>query len=39
MARLVAELLDSSNPFACPHGRPVIVDIKHADIEKHFHRK
>ena len=39
MARLVAELLDSSNPFACPHGRPVIVDIKHVDIEKHFHRR
>jgi DNA mismatch repair protein MutL len=39
MARLVAELLNSSNPFACPHGRPVIVDIKHMDIEKHFHRK
>ena len=38
-ARLVAELLDSSNPFACPHGRPVIVDIKHVDIEKHFHRR
>ncbi|HYC58476.1 MAG TPA: hypothetical protein VEK79_02825, partial [Thermoanaerobaculia bacterium] len=39
MARLVSELLDSSNPFACPHGRPVIVDIKHIDIERHFHRK
>ena len=39
MARLVAELLDSSNPFACPHGRPIIVDIKHLDIEKHFHRR
>jgi DNA mismatch repair protein MutL len=39
MARLVGELLDSSNPFACPHGRPVIVDIKHLDIERHFHRK
>jgi DNA mismatch repair protein MutL len=39
MARLVAELLDSSNPFACPHGRPVIVDIKHVDIERHFHRR
>lgn len=38
MARLVAELLDSSNPFACPHGRPIIVDIKHSDIERHFHR-
>jgi DNA mismatch repair protein MutL len=39
MARLVAELLESSNPYACPHGRPIIVDIKHLDIEKHFHRK
>ncbi|HET8798056.1 MAG TPA: DNA mismatch repair endonuclease MutL, partial [Thermoanaerobaculia bacterium] len=39
MARLVAALLDSSNPYACPHGRPIIVDIRHLDIEKHFHRK
>lgn len=39
MARLSAELLDSSNPYACPHGRPIIVDIRHFDIEKHFHRK
>jgi DNA mismatch repair protein MutL len=39
MARLVSELLDSSNPFACPHGRPIIVDIRHLDIERHFHRK
>jgi DNA mismatch repair protein MutL len=39
MARVVAELLDSSNPFACPHGRPIIVDIKHVDIERHFHRR
>ena len=39
MARLTAELLQSSNPFACPHGRPIIVDIKHIDIERHFHRK
>lgn len=39
MARLVAELLDSSNPYACPHGRPIIVDIRHLDVERHFHRK
>lgn len=39
MASVVAELLGSSNPFACPHGRPIIVDIRHADIEKHFHRR
>jgi DNA mismatch repair protein MutL len=39
MSQLVAELLESSNPFACPHGRPIIVDIRHLDIERHFHRK
>jgi DNA mismatch repair protein MutL len=39
MARLVAQLLDSSNPYACPHGRPIIVDIRHLDVERHFHRK
>jgi DNA mismatch repair protein MutL len=39
MARVVAEVLDSSNPYACPHGRPIIVDIRHLDIERHFHRK
>ncbi|MFN2443637.1 MAG: DNA mismatch repair endonuclease MutL [Thermoanaerobaculia bacterium] len=38
MAGLVADLLASSNPYACPHGRPIIVDIRHLDIEKHFHR-
>ena len=39
MANLTADLLATSNPFACPHGRPVIVDIAHIDIERHFHRK
>lgn len=39
MSTLVADLLRCENPFACPHGRPVIVDIRHLDIEKHFHRK
>jgi len=39
MAHLTADLLASSNPFACPHGRPIIVDIRHPDIERHFHRR
>lgn len=39
MVSLIADMLASSNPFACPHGRPIIVDIRHLDIEKHFHRK
>lgn len=39
MADLVSRLLRSSNPYACPHGRPIIVDIAHADVERHFHRR
>jgi len=39
MSQLVADLLATQNPFSCPHGRPIIVDIRHLDIEKHFHRK
>ncbi|MBW3671705.1 MAG: DNA mismatch repair endonuclease MutL [Acidobacteria bacterium] len=39
MSQLVSELLRSSNPYACPHGRPIIVDIQHPDIERHFHRR
>lgn len=39
MSQIVADLLATENPFACPHGRPIIVDIRHVDIEKHFHRK
>jgi DNA mismatch repair protein MutL len=39
ISQLTADLLQSSNPFACPHGRPVIVDIAHLDIERHFHRR
>ncbi|HVS33582.1 MAG TPA: DNA mismatch repair endonuclease MutL [Thermoanaerobaculia bacterium] len=39
MSRLVGELLASSNPYACPHGRPIIVDIRHPDVERHFHRR
>jgi DNA mismatch repair protein MutL len=39
MAGLVEQLLRSSNPYSCPHGRPIIVDISHADVERHFHRR
>ena len=39
MSKLVADLLATSNPFACPHGRPIIVDIRHSDIERHFFRR
>ena len=31
ISQLTADLLQSSNPFACPHGRPIIVDDIHEE--------
>lgn len=35
---LLEELSKCENPFTCPHGRPVIVKISMADVEKWFKR-
>jgi DNA mismatch repair protein MutL len=34
----VEELFRTSNPALCPHGRPVIVKIEKAEIEKGLKR-
>lgn len=38
----VVELLDAldkcENPYSCPHGRPVIIELPDADIEARFER-
>ena len=36
--RLVRELADVENPFACPHGRPVIIEISERELERRFGR-
>jgi DNA mismatch repair protein MutL len=33
------ELLKSANPFTCPHGRPLIIQIPEAVFEKQFLRR
>ncbi|ADD04869.1 DNA mismatch repair protein MutL [Natrialba magadii ATCC 43099] len=35
---LLAALDDCENPYACPHGRPVVVQFDEAEIEDRFER-
>ncbi len=35
---LLEALEDCENPYACPHGRPVILEIDHDEIEDRFER-
>ncbi len=36
---LVSELFRSDNPYACPHGRPVVLTMTDADLERRFGRR
>jgi DNA mismatch repair protein MutL len=35
---LLDTLDDCENPYACPHGRPVIIELPDADVEARFER-
>jgi len=35
---LLAALDDCENPYACPHGRPVVIEIDHGEIDDRFER-
>jgi DNA mismatch repair protein MutL len=35
---LLVALADCENPYACPHGRPVILEIDYGEIEDRFER-
>ena len=35
---LIKQLLEAENPFNCPHGRPIIIDVTKREIEKKFKR-
>ncbi len=36
---LVSELFAAENPYACPHGRPVVLELPDADLERRFGRR
>jgi DNA mismatch repair protein MutL len=37
--KLIQDLLDCDLPYCCPHGRPTMIQISLADLEKKFGRK
>ncbi len=39
METLVQELFQAEQPFACPHGRPVILEMTDRDLERRFGRR
>lgn len=38
MRALVDELLACENPYTCPHGRPVIIELPNNDLDRKFGR-
>jgi DNA mismatch repair protein MutL len=38
MRALIADLLKSENPYTCPHGRPIIVELPNGDLDRKFGR-
>lgn len=38
MNALVSDLLRSENPYTCPHGRPIIVELPNGDLDRKFGR-
>ena len=38
MQELLKDLFASSNPFVCPHGRPIVVTISNMDLDRRFKR-
>ena len=37
--KLIQDLLACDLPYCCPHGRPTMIQISHAELEKKFGRK
>lgn len=38
MRALIADLLKCDNPYTCPHGRPIMIEIANRDLDRKFGR-
>jgi len=38
MIEIVKELKQCKNPYSCPHGRPIVWELKLSEIDSHFER-
>jgi DNA mismatch repair protein MutL len=39
MQQLVSELFAAEQPYACPHGRPIVLKLADGDLERRFGRR
>jgi DNA mismatch repair protein MutL len=39
MEALLGELFAAEDPYACPHGRPIVLQMSDADLERRFGRR
>jgi len=39
MEVLVQELFEAENPYSCPHGRPIVLQMTDSDLERRFGRR
>ncbi len=37
--KLLSDLVQTEMPYTCPHGRPVMINLPHSEIEKRFGRR
>jgi DNA mismatch repair protein MutL len=38
MSTLLADLAETSNPYLCPHGRPIVICLSNRELDKMFGR-
>ena len=39
LQQLLADLLDCDMPYCCPHGRPTLIQISYAELDRKFGRR
>jgi DNA mismatch repair protein MutL len=39
MEALMTELFAAEQPYACPHGRPIVLQMTDSDLERRFERR